>query len=552
MTEAQLQPPRPYHVPDPSMSLMDALHRTAKEEGYAAPVLDDPDRKAMTYGDLLIGSYALGSALAKITGRGEHVGHLLPTSIGGSVAFWALVAFGRVPAMLNARTEAADLLAQATVAGLRLVVTSHRFARLAGLGRKMEALALRCRIVYLEDLREEIGLSVRAQGVLQKLKGLRSKLAGLLHARSWLPRPARKLGDEPAVIIFTAGSEGLPKGVVLSSFNLLSNVAQVRAVTPLSPSDRVFNAMPLFHSFGLTAGLLIPLLSGIRSYQYPSPLDARVIPKLVREEGSTIMFGTNTFLKLYASCATPGDFARLAQGMVFAGAEALSAEVSDLYLKKFGITIYQGYGTTETAPVIAMSAPGKNRPGFVGKFLPEIETRFEDVAGVKQGRRLYVRGPNVMLGYLSHEKPGALQKPLDGWHDTGDIISVSEDGFVKVEGRAGRFAKFGGEMVALDAIERLAGRASPTHDHAVILHLAENERAILFTTDETLRRDLLVKAAREMQTGLLGIPRNGDIRLIESIPKLPTGKTDYEKLKRLYATMTSDSRAEASGRFINS
>ncbi len=512
-----------------SDTLISQLHKAAENFGMDREILDDPEETGMTYKDLLTGAYALGAQMDKTTEQGEMVGFLLPNSRGAAAAFWALQAYGRVPAMLNPKAGAAVTLSCTETACLKTIITSKRFVKMADLEKDIEMLKSSGReIVYLEDLREKIGPF--------------SKVAARMKAKNSLIRPSHPVtGEDPAVVLFTSGSEGVPKGVALSSKNILSNVAQVKSVTAFAPSDKVFNAMPLFHAFGLTGGLVIPMLSGMRSFQYPSPLDGKNIPKAVYHNDSTIMFGTDTFLNLYTRNAEAPDFSQLK--MIFAGAERLKPETYDTYVNRFGVRPNQGYGMTEASPVVTINTATAHEKNTVGRFLPGIERRLEPVEGINQGKQLYIRGPNVMLGYLKHDKPGIIQKPENGWHDTGDIININPEGYVSIAGRAGRFAKIGGEMVALDAVEIIAKSASPKpeYEHGIVLQRnpEKGDTLALFTTDPALKREHLTKAAQESHKSILGLPKDPDIHFVPDIPKLSTGKMDYVALKKRLEQMNA-------------
>ena len=520
----------PVEALDSNRTLMDELHFAARHYGMKYNIVEDHMRDKLTYEKVIAGAYVLGDKLRKGTKRKENIGFLLPNSNGAAVTFFALQAYDRVPAMLNAAADIPTLTSCTTTASLKTVVTSRKFVELGKLEDKIEALAKTCKIVYLEDIRKKIGIV--------------EKVTGLLKARGWLPRPKIKgegRGSHPAVILFTSGSEGPPKGVVLSSSNILANIAQVHAVTPFGPADKVFNAMPIFHSFGLGGGLLMPMLKGIPSSQYPTPLDGKTIPKAAYMSDATIMFGTDTFLSLYArSTDSNADFNNLR--MIFAGAEPLSRQTYETYFERFGVKIYQGYGMTEASPVVSINTPAMNESGTVGRFLPCLETRLEPVPDIPGGHRLYLKGPNIMIGYLRHDHPGVIHPPQDGWHDTGDIVSLTDNGFVKIAGRAKRFAKIGGEMVSLDAVENIARAASAQDkEQAAILRQQDGkpDEIVIYTTDPALKREQLSKAAQDLNRSALGLPKNENIVVLNALPKLATGKTDYQALKKLDVSFNS-------------
>jgi acyl-[acyl-carrier-protein]-phospholipid O-acyltransferase/long-chain-fatty-acid--[acyl-carrier-protein] ligase len=335
------------------------------------------------------------------------------------------------------------------------------------------------------------------------------------------------------VVLFTSGSEGKPKGVVLSHRALLSNIAQIRAVIDFSVDDKVLNALPIFHSFGLTAGALLPVLTGANLFLYPTPLHYRVIPELAYDRCCTVLFGTSTFLGNYAKFAHPYDFFRLRY--VIAGAEKLSEAVRFQWFEKFGIRIFEGYGATETAPVLAVNTPMTYRTGTVGHLLPGIEFKLEPVPGIEGGGLLHVRGPNVMSGYLRFEKPGELEPPSSsmgtGWYSTGDIVNIDDEGFVKIVGRVKRFAKVAGEMVSLEVVEKMAVMTSTAFAHAASTQSdpQRGETIVLFTTDANLGRDALLTVARDNGWPEIAVPRK--IIKVDALPLLGTGKLDYVTLK---------------------
>jgi acyl-[acyl-carrier-protein]-phospholipid O-acyltransferase/long-chain-fatty-acid--[acyl-carrier-protein] ligase len=336
--------------------------------------------------------------------------------------------------------------------------------------------------------------------------------------------------DRRCAIFFTSGSSGLPKAVVLSHRNLLANVAQLHARIDFSHHDCVFNALPLFHAFGFTGGMLTPLLTGVRTVLYPTPLHYGIIPEFIYSANATIFFATNSFLNGYARKANAYDFYSLRY--VFAGAEKLQPATQKLWNERFGIRIFEGYGTTEASPAVAINTPLACKPGTVGCFLPGIEYRLEPVPGTAGGR-LFFRGPNRMMGYFLPEQPGVLADAGD-WYDTGDIVSVDEQGFVTILGRAKRFAKIAGEMVSLSAVEEaLSGATKGTVAVVSRPHPTKGEELVVITSDPDLTAIEVREAVRSHGLSDLSVPRQ--IKVCTPFPLLGSGKPDLEALQELAA-----------------
>ena len=499
-------------------SLFTALTDARAIHGGGFEALEDMERQPVSYNRLITMSLILGQRFKQFSTPGERVGLLLPNTVGVVGTFFGLQAVGRVPAMLNFSSGLKNMLSACFTAQIRTIISARRFVELAGLESLIIELEQVAEIVYLEDLKKQITF-------LAKLRGLvLGRLAGIV-------RLGAIAGEKPAVVLFTSGSEGVPKGVVLSHRNIIANIRQLSARIDYNPTDIVFNALPVFHSFGLTGGLLLPTLSGIKTFLYPSPLHYRIIPEMVYDSNATILFGTDTFLKGYARVSNPYDYYSVRY--VFAGAEKVKDETRQVWMETFGLRIFEGYGATETSPALTTNTAMHYRPGTVGRFLPGISYRLESIPGIKTGGRLYVAGPNVMQGYLRAENPGQLEPPPDGWYDTGDIVEIDGDGFVKIVGRAKRFAKVGGEMVSLTAVESHAHSVWPGFGHAVVALLdpKRGEQLVLLSDCPDAVRGVLLEDAKKQGIPELMVPKK--IKIIEKIPVLGTGKTDYVLLKLL-------------------
>jgi acyl-[acyl-carrier-protein]-phospholipid O-acyltransferase / long-chain-fatty-acid--[acyl-carrier-protein] ligase len=493
-------------------TLVEAFEGSAKTRGLSRVAVEDPLSGALSLRMFRVGVGVLARKIAEISAPGEIVGLMLPNANGAAVTFMALHAAGRVPAMLNFTAGARNLVAACETASIGLVLTSRAFVHKANLAPVVEAISTVARIVWLEDIRESATTKDKVRAALTAGRAL-----------------VRREPDDPAVVLFTSGSEGLPKGVALSHANILANIAQIDARFDMTMTDVLFNPLPIFHAFGLTGGLLLGLISSMRVYLYPTPLHYRQIPELIYGNNATVLFGTDTFLAGYARSANAYDFRSLRY--VIAGAEPVKAETRRMYMHKFGLRLLEGYGVTEGSPVIAVNTPTFNKNGTVGKLLPLIEPRLEHVPGIDDGGQLLVRGPNIMMGYYRADNPGELERPLGGWHDTGDIVSIDDEGFVAIKGRAKRFAKIAGKLISLGAVEDVVSGLWPDDIVAAVAapDPKKGERVILATKPGA--------AMTEVQTWLkikgasaLMVPDS--VVFLDAIPLLGSGKTDYIALAK--------------------
>jgi len=495
--------------------------------GKAGAVLEDALGGKLTYKRVLIGARVLGARFEKMSQPGEALGILLPNTNAVIVTFFALQSAGRVAAMLNYTAGPAALVSALSTGKIRTVLASRAFVDKAGLEAPVAAIEKAgVKIIWLEELRENISLAEKASAFLNWRRPLRPVKA-----------------SDPAVILFTSGSEGTPKGVVLSHANLHANVAQAEARIDISVQDKLFNVLPVFHSFGLTGGAILPLLYGVRLFLYPSPLHYRIIPAVAREVKPSIMFGTDTFLAGYARTAKDTDFQSLR--LIVAGAEAVRAETRRIYRERFGATIIEGFGMTETAPVAAVNSGSHSKDGTVGRLLPAMAMRLEPVEGINDAGRLFVSGPNVMLGYMLASEPGVLQPLVDGWHDSGDIVAVDDDGFIAIRGRVKRFAKIAGEMISLGAIELMVQKLWPEAFHAAVavVDTRKGERIVLVTTKMPALRQELRDYSRRFGATDLMVP--GEIVNVAEIPVLGSGKTDYVTAQKIADEWIKSHRADS-------
>lgn len=502
-------------------NLVKAIAETAAECPQME-ILDDVSRSPITYRRFMVGASLLAQKLgSKLSPDSKRVGMLLPNISATPIVCVSLWSLGRVPAILNFSTGPAVMRSCAELAGLKQIITSREFLKKARLN--IDSLTeTGIEFIYLEDLKAGISSGQKFSTLLQHV----------LFPRNALSCP--HTDKDTAVILFTSGSEGIPKGVELTHGNILANIRQMLAVTDLQDHDRIFNCLPLFHSFGLTVGIMLPLVRGLYSFLYPSPLHYRVVPSALYDRDCTVFLSTNTFLNGYARKAHPYDFRSMRY--LFAAAEKLQESTAKTWSDKYGVRILEGYGATECSPCVSVNTPLQPRSGTVGRLLPGIEYKLEPVEGVEDGGRLHVRGPNIMKGYLN---PEANEKFLanGGWYDTGDVVHVDEDGFLHIRGRMKRFAKISGEMVSLTAVEDALAGAFPQFglrcQVAVVSVPDEDkgERLIAISNEPKLTLDDLRKVIKEKGLNNLSVPR--EIKTVREIPKLGTGKINHRELQKL-------------------
>ena len=498
-------------------NLFEAFVEACRTQGANKKILTDGDGRVLTYGELLRAAFALSSPIHKATEPRENVGILLQTGAGTVIALLSIHAAGRTPAMLNFTAGIKNLKAAARTAPLKTVITARKFIELANLSSLIDKLSDAVRIIYLEDMREEIGLSGKLRAVLGP------RVPALLMPRS--------SPEETGIILFTSGTEGNPKGVVLSHANILANIEQIEEHVLLEESDIFFNPLPTFHCYGLTAGTLWPIFSGYPVVLHPSPLQTKMIAKRIAKTRSTVLFATDTFLQQYMRASADGGLDSLR--IAVCGAERVREETRKIAEDRFSFEVLEGYGVTECAPVLAANQPGDIRAGTIGKMLPGIETRLDPVEGLEDAGRLWVRGPNVMKGYISPDNPGEVMPLAEGWHDTGDVVSVDSEGYYVIRGRIKRFAKIGGEMVSLTVVENCASAIWPDQMHAaaIIPDARKGEQIVLITDRVNAKRQDLLRWAQTHGVPEIAVPKK--IIAVDGLPVLGTGKLDYVSVTRI-------------------
>lgn len=521
----------PFDFDSTSRSVFSAFAHARHKFGGKRICVVDVDDSERTYDDIMRGTLALGSALRAGTKAGDCVGVMLPTGAGAIVAFLALSAYGRIPAMLNFTSGSSAIKSAIKTAQIKRIVTSKRFVEMGGFQPLIDDLAKTYTIVYLEDVREKLSLRDKISAAVGQF------VPALVSSH---PNP-----DSMATVLFTSGTEGEPKGVALSHRNLVANVEQVRVHLKLYDTDILLNPLPAFHCFGLTVGSLMPLLLGIKVVCHPTPLQPHEIVRRIHKHAATILVSTDTFITQYARVAEPGDLKSLR--LTVCGAERLRDETRAFLRKKHGIELLEGYGVTETAPVIAANRPGANRAGTVGQLMADMKYRLDPVEGIPHAGRLVVSGPNVMLGYIKADAPGVIDPPPGGWHDTGDVVSVDEDGFIAIKGRLKRFAKIGGETVSLAVVESIASALWPDDSHAsvTIPDGRKGEQIVLVTTTKDASRQDLIGWAHNHGASELAVPRR--IVNVDEIPVLGTGKTNYGAVQKIVEAALQPSGTVSAG-----
>jgi acyl-[acyl-carrier-protein]-phospholipid O-acyltransferase/long-chain-fatty-acid--[acyl-carrier-protein] ligase len=471
----------------------------------------EPDGSKIDWNGFITRIFLLQKIVEGLTKPDERIGIMLPNTLITLAAIIGAQHANREPAMINYSMGARSLKSACGTAAVGQIITSRKFVNEGKFQALVDSLSADGIIIrYLEDF-------VSGLSIAQKLAiALRAHFAGATH-------DALKYAERTAVVLFTSGSEGTPKPVALSHLNIQANTAQVRTTLDFYSTDVLVDLMPMFHSFGLCTGTIMPLSSGMPIAFYPTPLHYKKIPQYSYEVRGTIILGTNAFLAGYAKNADPFDF--FEARYVICGGDKLREGTSNLWLRKFGIQVMEGYGVTECSPVVGVNRLGRNVPGSIGLPLPCVRTSLRPVEGVESGGRLLIKGPNVMKGYIQAD--GSILPPPEDGYDTGDIVSIDDEGFITIRGRARRFAKIGGEMVSLAQVEEAVQEVWPDDTHAVVSIPDEGRGEIIVLLTERASPDREELRAALTSKGLpeLALPKK--IISTESIPRIGVGKIDY-------------------------
>ncbi len=537
-----------FEMEDLSTSLFEMLLLGMKNSSPKKKIIQDSSLEQMSYKKLVLSALILGKLLFEknaksssqflkrssknvFQNREQNIGFLLPNSIAACSTFFAFQLYHKVAVMLNFTSGLSSIIHSCKLAAVQRVITSRKFVKLGNLEPTIKALSKVVEIVYLEDFREKISWKDKILALLRFTKIVSFHRSLFASSASHSGKVFSE--SNPAVIMFTAGSSGMPKGVVLSHRNIVANFYQFNTIVDFNLKDVLFNVLPVFHSFGLIVGLLAPLFSGLKVFLYPNPMQYRLVTKFVYFCDATIILGTNVFYRGYALKAEQTDFYKVRYA--FSGAERLQDEVKQMWNEKFGIRILEGYGLTEAAPVVATNTPLHYRKNTVGRLLPALKYKLEKVAGISVAQKLYLKGPNLMLGYLKNNNSGEISF-LKGWYDTGDLVNIDEDGFVQIVGRQKRFCKVAGEMISLVLVEKITKKVFPKSTVAAIATESKQkgEKIILVATDNQVNLSTIREYLLKNAENILLLPQ--ELLKLPQIPLLGSGKINYPELVNIYCS----------------
>jgi acyl-[acyl-carrier-protein]-phospholipid O-acyltransferase/long-chain-fatty-acid--[acyl-carrier-protein] ligase len=500
--------------------LFDTLLEQRRLWGGKHVVVIEPDGTKTDWNRFITLTLVMRKIAESLAARDGRIGIMMPNAAATLAMIIGTQRADREPAMINYSMGARSLKDACRIAHVGVIVTSRRFVEEGKFQSLVEAMSGDgITVKYIEDL-------VSALSALQKL----SRAVAARFARP-TPDP-EKYAERTAIVLFTSGSEGTPKPVALSFLNVQANTAQVRTALDFYSTDVLVDVMPMFHSFGLCTGTIMPLSAGMPIAVYPTPLHYKKIPQFSYEAKGTVLLGTNTFLAGYAKNADPFDFFEIRYAIC--GGDKLKESTAKLWLDKFSVQVLEGYGVTECTPVVGVNKRGRNKPGSIGLALARTKTSLAPVEGIEEGGRLIVKGPNIMKGYINTD--GSIVPPPETGYDTGDIVTIDDDGFITIIGRARRFAKIGGEMVSLAYVEEAVQEVWPDEPHAAVSVSGDDtkgESIVLLTERKNADREELRAALVKNGMAEISIPKR--VIVVDVLPRIGVGKVDYKTAANMAA-----------------
>lgn len=505
------------------MQLHQEFIKTAKKNGKKLAIIDKGRERRTTYGKALIASLILARRVKKY--KDGFIGIMIPNSAGSILTVIGVLMAGKVPVMINYSTGAAKNCEYAQKkCGFKRIITSRALLEKIG-----------CRLVpgmiFIEDVFEQLSAKEKIQAALK------SKLPTKLLLKSIHGGNA----DDSAVILFTSGSEKDPKAVQLTHKNLWANIQDIYKVLEIKDEDIILSSLPLFHVYGHTVVFWMPLIRGLSAVTYPNPLEYQKVSSICREEKITLMIGTPVFFMGYLRKSEPGDFKSVRIAIV--GADKTPDWLRDEYKKQHDVVLYEGYGCTETSPVVSVNSPSANRPGSIGKPLTTVKVKIahidtgEELPAGQEGKIL-VKGDLVMKGYFDDLEETSV-RIKDGWYDTGDMGMFDDDGFLWHRGRLKRFVKIGGEMVSMVKVEHVLSEILPHDIDCCVVEVPDflkGAKIVATTTQPVESKKILKAMAKELPN--LALPR--EFLVIEELPKMGSGKVDFRKVTELVKTLLAD------------
>lgn len=494
--------------------------KIAKRYGNKIAFIDRTSEKRVTYNKALIASLILADKLRKY--NEDFIGIMIPTSAGCALSVLGTLMSGNTPVMINYSIGAANNARYAQKkCGFKTIITSKALLE-----------KINCPVVegmvFLEDIMESISTT--------------EKLKAAFIAKMPLPLILKIIHggneDDNVVILFTSGSEKDPKAVQLTHRNIATNIGSFSRVMKMYDTDVMLANLPYFHVFGLTVNLWTPLYFGMTIVAFANPLDYKMICTIMREENPTVMVGTPSFLWGYLRKSDPGDFSTIR--LIVSGADKCPDVLRKEFLDKHGITLYEGYGATETSPVISVNTPEHNRPGSVGKVLPDVKVHIENYETGEQCKpeevgRILVKGDLVMKGYLDDFEETSM-RIRHGWYDTGDMGYLDKDGFLWHSGRLKRFIKIGGEMVSMVKVEDVLQKLLPSNVSCSVVEVPDALKGAKIVAAVTQKVDEK-KILKQMAEHLPNIALPKQFVVIEELPKMGSGKIDFRSVTEIVNTI---------------